>query len=86
MKTIIFFALLLGNLHLFSQDSEIEKLDTLFKQNKFDEILTYKTQLNEETLSATSLYIIGIAYFDRKSYHEAIEYFDKAIKKGSRRK
>ena len=82
MKTLIFLALLLSNISLFSQDSEIGKLDTLFKENKFDEILTIKTKLNEETLTANSLYIIGIAYFDRKSYHEAIEYFDKAIKKG----
>jgi len=67
MKTIIFLALLLSNISLFSQDSEIGKLDTLFKENKFDEILTIKTKLNEETLTANSLYIIGIVYFNIKS-------------------
>lgn len=80
MKKIILLIIIANN-YIFAQESPDSLLQTLFNQNKFDEIITTKSNLNIEDLSSNSLYYIGYSYFRKESYESAIRYLDKAIEK-----
>jgi tetratricopeptide (TPR) repeat protein len=82
MKTIYFLLSFLYSFVIYSQQATDDNFIRLFEENKFDSVIVLKQTINEDDISANSLYVIGIAYYDKGNQSEAIKYLDKAINKG----
>ncbi|RZJ50567.1 MAG: hypothetical protein EOO19_02880 [Chryseobacterium sp.] len=57
-----------------------QKVLKLFNEENFDEIV--KLEKESETLSGEEVYYLGYAFFRKENDVKAIEYYDKALKKG----
>jgi tetratricopeptide (TPR) repeat protein len=77
----IIFAILLTFLTFYSHCQTDIHIEQLYKENKYDEIIKYKTKKGEE-LSSKTLYRIGKAYYMKSDDNNALKYFDMAIEKG----
>ncbi|GAA5091219.1 hypothetical protein GCM10023210_18330 [Chryseobacterium ginsengisoli] len=75
MKKLLIIPLITFSSCVFAQ-----KIDKLFDEQKFEEI----TALEKESPSFTGeeLYKLGFAFFRQENDDKAIEYYDKALKKG----
>ncbi|MFN8258513.1 MAG: hypothetical protein U0W24_22685 [Bacteroidales bacterium] len=62
-------------------DEDLIKLEHLFDQEKYDEMIKYKARKTRK-LSAKSLFYKGLAFFSKNDDLNANAYFDMAIKKG----
>ncbi|HXC05965.1 MAG TPA: hypothetical protein VNZ86_14485 [Bacteroidia bacterium] len=66
---------------IHGQEEETTKIKQWYKQEKFDEIIRYKSK-NPEDLPGKALYYKGMAYYMKQEDGNALKYLDLAIVKG----
>lgn len=64
----------------YAQDNVADKLKKFYNEQKYNEIIKYKS--DEKELSAKALYYVGMAYYMKQEDENAMKFIDKAMEKG----